>query len=207
MQSRSPAYMTALSNAPERGLIPRRLVYLTARDRQTGAQIKRGFWNDHHTLDIPVINGFTGLPETRTYIGEGALLGVSDITYVSDLTIQSVEIQLSQIVEAAQQMVRQYELRLGAVEIHECLLDPETRMPVSVELPDFLGMVDGAPIETPVVGGEGAIRVKAASDAIVMLTRINPRKASHEAHKAARGDDWAKYRAAMENVVTIAWGQ
>lgn len=41
-----------------------------------------------------------------------------------------------------------------------------------------------------------------------MLTRANPRKASYEGHKKARGadDEWGLYRAAMETVVEMPWG-
>ena len=206
MQNKSAAYMDACVNAVERGLVPRKLVVLRVKRRDTGAQVVRAFWDDLDTIDIPVLDGFDGMQKTYSFIGNGSLLGVSDITYVSDLTVQPVNIILSQVSDFAQQLVREYEARLGIVEIWEYLLDPLTRLPVSVERPDFIGQISKAPIKTPSAGGEGAITITAHSDAIGMLTRVNPRKASYEAHKAARGDEFAIYRAAFETAVDIPWG-
>lgn len=207
MQNKSAAYMTALENAAERGLVVRKLAYFRAKRRDNGASVSRGFWNGEDTMNFTVLNGFTGLQETRAYIGDGSLLGTSDLIYVSDLTIQRATISLSQIAVAAQQMVREYDLRLAKVEIHEYLLDPDTRLPVSIELPDFLGEVEKAPLTTPAAKAEGSIEIDCVSDAISMLSRSNPRKASYEGHKVLRGDEWGLYRTAMETIVNIPWGQ
>lgn len=206
MQNKSPAYMEACANAVERGLVQRKLVVLRVKRRDTGAQVVRAFWDDLDTIDIPVLDGFDGTQKTYSFIGDGSLLGLSDITYVSDLTVQPVTITLSQVATFAQQLVREFHARLGIVEIWEYLLDPLTRQPVSVELPDFIGQISKAPIKTPTIGGQGSISITAHSDAIAMLTRSNPRKASYEGHKAARGDEWGLYRAAMETAVDIPWG-
>lgn len=207
MQNKSPAYMAALENAVERGLVVRKLVYFTAKRRDNGAPVTRGFWNGEDTLDFAVLNGFSGFQETRTYIGDGSLLDVSELIYVSDLTMQRASITLSQIAVASQQMVREYDMRLAKVEVHEYLLDPDTRLPVSIELPDFLGEVQKAPLKTPAAKSAGSIDIECVSDAFSMLTRSNPRKASYEGHKAARGDEWGLYRTAMETIVNIPWGQ
>ena len=206
MQNKSPAYMDACANAVERGLVPRKLVVFRVKRRDNGAPIVRAFWDEMDTMDIPVLDGFDGMQKTYSFIGDGSLLSVSDITYVSDLTVQPVNILLSQVSEFAQQVVREFDARLGKVEVWEYLLDPLTRLPVSVERPDFIGQISKAPIKTSRAGGEGAITITAHSDAIGMLTRVNPRKASYEAHKAARGDEFGLYRAAFETAVDIPWG-
>lgn len=208
MQTKSAAYMDACVNAVERGLVIRKLVVIRAKRRDTGAPVVRAFWNETDTIDIPVYDGFDGSQKTYSFIGDGSLLSVSDITYVSDLTIQPVTISLSQIALSSQQMLREHDLRLGKVEVWEYLLDPHTRLPVSIERPDFIGLVDKAPLKTPRTGGSGGIDVTCRSDAISMLTRANPKKASYEGYKAARGgDEWGLYRASMETVVDMPWGQ
>ncbi|OCP17371.1 MULTISPECIES: hypothetical protein [unclassified Ensifer] len=206
MQNKSPAYMGACINAVEQGLVPRKLVVFRVKRRDNGAPVVRAFWDETDTIDIPVLDGFDGTQKTYSFIGDGSLLGVSDIVYVSDLSVQPVTVTLSQIAPFAQQLVREFEARLGRLEIWEYLLDPLTRLPVSVEWPDFIGQISKAPIKNPTSGGEGSIQITAHSDAIAMLTRKNPRKASYEGHKAARGDEWGLYRAAMETVVEMPWG-
>jgi len=206
MQNKSAAYMDACINAVDRGLVPKKLVVFRVKRRDNGSPVVRAFWDDTDTIDIPVLDGFDGMQKTYSFIGDGSLLGVSDIVYVSDLSVQPVTVTLSQIAPFAQQLVREFEARLGTVEIWEYLLDPLTRLPVSVERPDFIGQISKAPIKNPNSGGEGSIQITAHSDAIAMLTRTNPRKASYEGHKAARGDEWGLYRAAMETVVEMPWG-
>lgn len=152
MQNKNAAFMDACTNAVERGLVPRKLVVFRVKRRDNGAQEIRAFWNDTDTIDIPVLDGFDGSQKTYTFIGDGSLLGVSDITYVSDLTVQPVTVTLSQIAPYAQQLVREFEARLGIVEIWEYLLDPQTRAPVSIERPDFIGQISKSPLKTPSVG-------------------------------------------------------
>lgn len=206
MRNISSSLLTALTNAREDGLAPRTLVHVTAKNRTTGVPQGVGLWSDLDDANITVLSGIDGLPVTRLYYGGGSLLDVSDIPRVSDLTVQTVTIGLSQIADAAQQLVREYDVRLAKVEIHQVLLDPKSGQPVSTDAPVFLGEVDGAPISTPAVGGEGSIELKVISDAISMLTRQNPRKSSYEAQKRRQGDEWGLY-AATVGTWKLPWGQ
>lgn len=206
MQNKSAAFMDACTNAVERKLVARKMVVFRVKDRDTGAPIVRAFWNDTDTISIPVLDGIDGTQKTYDFIGDGSLLKVTDIVNVSDLSIEPVTVTLSQIAPFAQQLIREYNARLGRVEVWEHLLDPFTRLPVSVELPDFIGQITKAPIKTPSAGSDGGIEITAHSDAIMMLTRVNPRKSSYEGHKAARGDEFGLYRAAMETAVDMPWG-
>ncbi|WP_457662096.1 hypothetical protein [Sinorhizobium medicae] len=206
MRNITAALLTAITNARENGIVPRTLIYVTAKNRVIGLPESVGVWSDHEDANITVLSGITGLPETRLYHGAGALLEVSEIPRVSDLTIQTVTIGLSQIANVSQQLVREYDVRLAKVEIHQVLLDPKSGQLVSVEAPVFLGEVDGAPITTPAVGGEGSIELKVISDAISMLTRTNPRKSSYEAQKRRQGDEWGLYSGTVATW-KIPWGQ
>ena len=96
------------------------------------------------------------------------MLKVSDIPRVSDLTAQTVTIDLSQIANAVQLLLRTYDVHRAQVEIHEIVLSPTTGQPVGPDLPLFLGMVDGAPIRTPRVGGEGRATLKVVSEMMMM---------------------------------------
>lgn len=205
MKNLDPAFLAALVGARDTGLAPVRLVWIDAHDRETGDVVGRGFWTWDEDIEAEVIGGTTGTPVTRTYTG-GADLSVGDIVYVSDLTIQSVEISMSQIADAAQDLVRGLDVRLARVEIHDGLIDPATGGFVAPPEPVFLGLVDAAPITTPAAGGEGSISLSVISEPISMLSRINPRKASYHGQAQRNGDQWGKY-ASTVSTWEIKWAK
>ncbi|MET3601807.1 hypothetical protein [Martelella mangrovi] len=205
MKNVSASFMDALVNARERGLVARSLVYVTARDRDTGVPVALGFWNGGEDIDIYVIDGESGSVVTRTYVS-GVNLEVPEIPRVSDMTIQTVDIKFSQIAPAVQQLVRGWDVRLAPVEVHQLLLDPETGQAAGPAEVSFLGIVDGQPVETPAAGEEGAITLNLISSAIAMLARTNPLKSSHEGQKRRDGDEFGRYSGVVENW-DIPWGQ
>lgn len=205
MISATPELVTLLQNAPADGLSERKMIWFTVKERGTGNPVGRGIWDGSEDLSFTVISGVTGLPETRSYYG-ASLISVGDIACTTDMTVQSVTINLSQIADVAKQLIRQFNARLARVEIHTMYMHPETGMPVGTLL-DWVGEIDKAPIKTPAIGGEGSIAIKTVSDIMSMLTRINGRKSSFEdQRKHANGDQWSKY-ASTAGTWNVAWGQ
>ncbi len=199
-------FLTALTSARDTGIVPRKFIWIAARDRETGAIEGMGLWTGDEDITVTLISAQTGQSTTRLYLGAGALVSVSSIPRVSNLTIQTVKIDLSQVAGATQQLVRGYDVRLAKVEIHEAALDTASRGLVAAPAAVFLGEVDGAPIETPAVGGKGRISLKVVSDAISMLTRKNPAKSSYEQQRRRGGDEWGKHSSTIETW-KIPWGQ
>lgn len=205
MRSAGSATVAALTTARDKGLVPRRFFSATVRDRDTGDPVAVNLWSGDRTFTLDVISGVTGDAETRTYLG-GVNLDIGDIPRVADLTIQTVEVAMSAIAGVCQQLVRGYDARLARVEIHIGLLDPVSRVPVDPPEIEFLGEIDGAPIETGRAGGESLIRLQVRSDAIGMLTRTNPRKRSHEGQRRRSGDEFGRYANSV-GTWSVAWGQ
>ncbi len=152
-----------------------------------------------------MIDGRTGGAVTRPYRGAGELLQIGRIPRTSDFTVQSLDIDLSQIAPAVQQMVRGYDVRLARVEIHEIVLDTVSRISVDAPKPSFIGIVDDAPIETPAVGEQGSVRFTCRSDAMLMLTRTNPAKSSDAAQQLRSGDRFSRYAGVVQSW-DIKWG-
>jgi hypothetical protein len=182
-----------------KGVIPRSFVWIKAKNRDTGAAEHIGFWNGLDSVDATVIDGVSGLPVTRTYHAAGSLLSVGTITRTPELEVRTVRVGLSQISDAVQLLVRGYDVRHAPIEIHEGYLDLETRKLVGDAIIDFVGWVNGAPIDTPAVGQNGGIQVECVSHSR-MLTRTNPAKKSHEAQKRRSGDKYRQY-----NTVAGQW--
>ncbi|WP_273794696.1 hypothetical protein [Brucella intermedia] len=205
MRAATAEFFEQLNAAPDTGLVPRQAVWLTVKERATGNRVERGLWTGDEDLNLTVYSGVTGALISRPYYAD-VISRVGEIPRVSDLTVQNVTIDLSQIADAATQLFRQYDARLGNVEIHDLLINPETGDQIGPGLISFLGVIDGAPIKTPKKGGTGSIKIKAVSDIFAMLTRTNPRKSSYEGQKIRGGDEWGKYASTVSSW-KIPWGE
>lgn len=182
-----------------KGVIPRNFVWIKARNRDTGAAEYVGFWNGLDSVDVSVIDGVSGLPVTRTYHAAGSLLAVGTITRTPELEVRTVRVGLSQISEAVQLAVRGYDVRHAPIEIHEGYLDLESRKLVGDAIVDFVGWVNGAPIDTPAINQNGGIQLDCVSHSR-MLTKTNPAKKSHETQKRRSADKFRQY-----NTVAGQW--
>ncbi|QRY68203.1 hypothetical protein JVX98_07915 [Ensifer sp. PDNC004] len=174
------------------GVIPRSFVWITAKNRATGAPESIGFWNGEDTVDVTVMSGETGLPVTRTYHAWGSLLSVGQIKRSPEVAIRTVQIALSQVSAAVQQAFRGYNTRLAPIEIHRGFLDRESHQLIAPPVIQHFGFINKAPIKTPAKGGEGGVAVEVVSHARV-LTRTNPAKRSDESQKRRGGDRFRRY--------------
>ncbi len=195
----------AVADARDKGIAPRRFFWITAKNLETGVPASFGLWTGDETLSVEIVSGQTGLIETREYIG-GVNLQIGDIPRVSDLTIQTIEVKFSAIAPPCQDIIRAHDVRLAKTEIHDGWLDAGTRDISDRPEIAFLGLVNGAPVETAPAGGESLATLNITSDAIAMLTRTNPRKRSYEAQKRRGGDEFGLYSNTVK-VVTVSWGE
>lgn len=205
MKNISSSFLATLEAARDGGIVPRRAVTFTAKDRTTGQAVEIGFWTGDEDVTMAVISGLTGTEEVRSFYG-ALNLSIGEIPRVADLSTQTVTIEMSQIADAAQAVVRTYDLRLAKVEIHDILLDIRSGRPVSAGEIAFLGQVDEAPINTPVAGESGSISIGVISDAISMLSRTNPQRSSYQGQLRRSGDEWGKYSSTV-GTWSIPWGQ
>lgn len=196
------AYLTA-----RKGTITARFLWLIAKDRTTGADETAGFWNGTTNVTVQVISGQTGLPETRTYVGAGSLIAVDDINLVSDLTVQTVRIKMSQSNDAVNNAIRGYDARNAKCEIHYLLFDLATELPVGLQAPHFVGEINKAPITRAKVNSSGGVQAEAVSRTRE-LTIGNPAKRSDETQRVRGGgsDRFRKY-SGTAGQWSIWWGE
>lgn len=205
MRNQPTAITNALSTATRDGIIVRDAVWISARNRDTGAAETIGFWAGDEDTPLSVIRGIDGVTIARDYRSCPALK-VGDIVRSADLTVQQLKIDLSQLADAVRLAVRTHDVARAPIEIHEILFSPETGRPLAADLPVFQGIIDGAPIRTPRVGGKGKVELVCVSEMMALLDRGNPEKASYEAQKLRSGDEWNLYAGAIETW-DIPWGQ
>lgn len=169
-----PRYISAANQAAlsARQLVARDFLWIVAKDRATGAPVTDGMWSDVGDVPASVIDPDSGLEVTRNWYGSGTLVQISDIPLVSNLSVQNVTIQMSQVSEHVEQLVRQYDCKQGRVEIYRGLFDPESRQLVAPAECRFVGFVDEIEIKTPSENEEGSVTLTCASHTQEM-TRAN----------------------------------
>lgn len=139
-------------------------------------------------MTADVINPDTGLVDSRNWYGSGTLVAIDDIPMVSNLSVQNVNIRLSQIDGRINDLVRLYDAKQGRVEIYRGLFDPETRQMVAPAECRFVGFIDQINITTPTENEEGSVTLTCASHTQEM-TRSNPDTRSDATQKLRNAND------------------
>lgn len=197
---------TPETNSIRAGAISTRdLVWITARNRSTGAPVGIGFWLDAGDVSFNVMDALTGSTVSRSFNG-GALLSVGEIENVSDLSVITVNLEFSAFDPAVELAMRTHDVRLAPVQIYTLLLDPSTGVPVAAARARFVGVIDEAPV-TDGKEGEGAVVRMVAASQSRELSRVNMDVRSHDSQLArASGDAFYKDTATVGEW-DIAWGQ
>lgn len=174
-----------------RKLLARDFLWFQVKNRDNGDPVYDGYWSDVGTITASVIDPNTGGATSRQWFGAGALISISAIPLVSNLTVQNVTVTLSQVVDRVNDLVRTYECKQGRVEIFRGLFDPETRQLVAPAAPRFVGFIDDIQIKTPAENGSGGGVVITCNSHTQELTRANTETRSDASQQArAPGDDF-----------------
>lgn len=187
-------------------LVPRDFLWIVARNRATDAAETWGAWSGAGNVDADVIDPDSGSTVTRAFEGAGSLIQIGAVPMVSGLTVQVVEIRLSQIAAGAEQLVRGYDVRRAPVQLFRGFLDPATQRMVGPAVPRFVGFVDEADVQTPKEGEEGAITLTCASHA-QELTRASTAKRSDADQRQRSATDGFYRHTATVGDWTIYWGR
>lgn len=190
---------TAAYFAGQRDIVARVLIWITARDRVTGAPDSIGLWtgDDQQVFSIGGVD--------RIYHGAGAVLSVPPMVYRAGLDVRMHSIALSPLAAPVVQAVRAYEPRLAPVEMHRALFDPASMQLVAEPHRIFRGWVDELKISTPEKGGEASVSISLASAARA-LTRAVPQMKSDATQQLRSGDRFRRW-IAISGAVDVAWGE
>lgn len=188
-----------------RQLVARDFLWIVARSRDDGSPVTEGLWSDVGDVSAAVLNPDTGLSVTRTWRGSGTLVTMDDIPLVANLTVQTVTIRLSQILDRINQLVRDYDCQQARVEVYRGLFDPNTRQMVAPAECRFVGFVDKIEIKTPSENEEGGVDLICASHTQEM-TRSNPDTRSHESQQRRNAADTFYKDTAVVGDWELFWG-
>lgn len=196
MRNYDPATAAHLGGA--RDIVAHVLVWITARDRTTGAAESIGFWTGDDHQDF-VIAG-----ENRTYFGAGDMLEVPAITAETGLQVRMHSLRLAALAPEVALALRGHEPRLAPVELHRVLYHALTGVQVAEPHRVLAGWIDEAQITTPEIGGQGSATITIASSARA-LTRTLPICKSDAQQRLRSGDRFRRY-VDVSGAVDVVWG-
>lgn len=182
----------------------RDFIWLVVRNRLTGDEVTAGFWSDVGAVDAQVINPQTQEAETRAFAGAGTLISVSPIPLVSNLSVQSVSVELSQVSDA-DALIRAYDARQGRVEIYRGLFEVGSMVQAQPAFPRFFGFIDDPEIKTPRENDDGGIVLNCVSHTQEMV-RSNPATRSDAYQRQRVANDSFRRHAAVVGSWDVKWG-
>lgn len=194
---------TALSS---RRLVARDFIWFVVRDFDTGNPVTDGYWSGVGTISADVIDPETGSPVTRSFVGAPGLISISDIPVVSNLTVQTITVTLSQVANRVNDLVRGFDCKQGKVQVFRGLFDVATRSMVAPAFPRFAGTIDEAPITTPKENDAGDV-VLTCTGNTQELTRTNPDTRSDASQRLRDADDAFYLHTATVSEWQQYWGK
>lgn len=173
-------------------IVARDFIWFTVRNRQTNAPITEGIWSGVENITAMVREPDLQIVVTRPFTGAGTLVAVENIPMTSNLTVQNVTIDASQVQGDIERIVRDYDCQQGRVEIYRGLFDPATNKQLDAAECRFVGFIDEITIETPSENEDGSVQFSCVSHT-QEITRANSetRSTAYQYLRLA-GDDFFK---------------
>lgn len=186
-------------------VIPRNFIGCTVWDDE-GEPVFFGFTDYGEDIITNVIDIETGSTVSRTFYGDDApIQGMDQIPLKVGIEVDTTQVVLNQIHPVVQLMVRGHNCRNAKVQIWRGYLDPVSMLLVAEPRSRRVGQINGTPIVTPAVGGQGSITLKIVSHTRE-LTRTNPAKRSDETYRLRSGDRFGRY-SGTAGQWEIWWGE
>ena len=174
------------------------LVWVHARNRETGAPEAAGFWtgDDHQQFTID--------GDPRVYFGAGSVIQVGDIRYAPGLVIEMHQIELT-IQAEHEALFLTHDPALQPVEIHLARFHPGTLILTGAPDRVFLGTVDDALFEDGPVAGTRVIKMNSAPSARALTATVALRKSHVALATRSSGDAFRQYAGLPGR--DVKWGE
>lgn len=172
-------------------------MWISAKNRETGAIEESGIWNGIGPMTISVAG------QTRTYAGAGGLLSIDDLVYASGTNIQTQNVALSILDPKVVEAIRVYDTTFAPIQLHLGLFDPETEGFLGVT-PAFEGFVDSIDISSSMEDATASMTLASA-----MRNGSRPlysRQSDADQRKRDPNDKGRLYASVAGNQ-TVFWGR
>lgn len=174
-------------------------LWLTGRNRSTGNSESIGLWtgDDHEAF---VIGGVS-----RPYYGAGAIIRVDPIRAGVGLSVRHHRVTLPPVLPEVRQLLRGYEMRQAAVELHVWPFNASGR-PIGAAKRLVKGTLAEAPENLGAEGGDGKVSLVIAS-AARRLTFGLPLVKSNAALRERDATDRGREYSDVAGQWTVPWGE
>lgn len=189
MRTISPANQELLS---KRAVMARDFIWFQVRNRNTNAPVSEGIWSGLGNVEAMVREPDLQIVTTRAFTGTGTLVAVDDIPMVSNLTVQTVTIDASQVSGDIERIVRDYDCQQGRVEIYRGLFDTSTGKQIDAAECRFVGFIDEIEIDTPSENSAGAVKFQCVSHVQEVTRASAETRSTAYQHLRLAGDDFFK---------------
>lgn len=187
-----------------RAVTIRDFLWIEARNNATQAIVPVGFWSDLGDVTAQVIDPRTGIEVARSFEGAGGMIDISQVPMTSNLTVQTVDITLSQI-SNANDLIRGYDLKQARVEIFRGLFAPASLVQLAPAYARFVGFIDMPDITTPAEGEAGDIKLTCAGHSQEMSRANTATRSDADQRKRAPADAFSRHAAAV-GTWELQWG-
>ena len=176
------------------------LVWIVARNRNTGAPEALGFWTGDDHRDF-TING-----TLRTYFGAGDVIGVDPVKASIGLKVQTFRVILPPLVDEVKLLLRNYEPRLAQVEVHVIPFNTDSERPVANPVRMIKGQLNTAPEGLGEKGGNSQVVLNITSSARRMTFGV-PLARSNAALQRRNPDDKGRNYSDVAGEWVVPWGR
>jgi hypothetical protein len=184
--------------AERRGTHIESLLWVTARNRDTGLPEALGFWTgeDHQEFLIGT--------EIRTYYG-GAVIDTPPVTAQTGFVVRNYRVSLPPFLDEVKAALKIYDPRLAPVELHTISFDLDTGNQLGPPVARFRGFLNEAPEERGGKGREARTEMVMVSSAR-LLTSGKPLKRSNAELQRRNPADKGREYSDIAGDVTNKWG-
>jgi len=175
------------------------LIWISARNRVSGATETIGFWTGEEDRDF-FIGGVT-----RSYIALGPLMELLPVTMEKGLAVRMHRLSVAACSPEVLTALAVYDAAFAPVEAHRACYSVTTGALVAEPHLLTKGTLDHAPIPTPEIGGEAAVEASFSSAARSLTKPLTLTK-SDDVQKARSNDRFRRYQV-ISGQVQVAWGE
>lgn len=175
------------------------LLWIEAKNRDTGAPETIGFWtgDDHQEF---LING-----EIRTYFGAGDVIDTPAIIASKGFQVRYYRVTLPPLVDEVKMLMRQFEPRLAPVELHSCALDIDSGTLLAEPVRMFKGFLNEAPEELGKKGGQSRTELVLVTSSRNLTLALPLKRSSSELQRRNPSDLGREYSDVAGDWV-VPWG-
>lgn len=185
--------------AERQGTLAHGMIWVVARNRETGAPEGIGLWqgDDHRSFAIDGVD--------RMYFGAGAVISIPPVQAAIGLQVRQYRVTLPPFLPEVRTALRAYDPRGARVEVHSVALNPETGEPLGPPRRFIKGRLMQAPDSLGPKGSASSVELVIAS-AARGLTRSLPLLRTNDALLQRRAGERGREYSDVAGDWQVPWG-